>query len=715
MRRRVLRTMVGLILLPLLTGGSSGPDTPVADAAQRGDLSAVRQLLREGADVNAAQGDGMTALHWAVRRGDVALGEALIYAGGDVHAGTRIGRYTPLHMAARGAHVRFVTLLLEANADPNAPTLNSGASPLHLAAASGDPRVVTELIRGGATVDALESAWSQTPLMFAAANNRVEAIRVLLASGADLRLTSNPVDVVERSDADRAAEKRLSEFLAEFKEREGGGLDWQPAPSQVQAAIRAYREIQRNWPDVPDPDGESEDDGEEGEESEAVEPDEVTATEPAAESAAEASGDEPEAEEKDEEKQEEPRPLSYAQLVGSWGGLTALLHAVRQGHTEAVLALLEAGADINQPSAGDHTQPLLMATINGQFDLALTLLDRGADPNGASLAGTTALFAALERQWAPRASYAHPTEHERQASTHLEVLEALLEAGADPNVRLKTHLWFMEYTFSLLGRGGVNLRGATPFWRAAYALDLDAMRLLMANGADPNIPTMKPPQRRRRPDPNEEEESPEEKAEVTKIAEGENVEESPDGGEQTGEQQEAEGQQVEGRSTASMNPKKGNAEGESAEPEGEEGEEEGSEEEIDHSGVPPVPVNGPAIYPIHAASGVGYGRSFAGNAHRYVPDNWLAAVKFLIEEAGAEVDIRDANAYTAVHHAAARGDEELILYLVERGADVTVVSRTGQTTADMANGPQQRVLPYVETVALLEKLGSKNNHKCVSC
>ena len=74
-----------------------------------------------------------------------------------------------------------------------------------------------------------------------------------------------------------------------------------------------------------------------------------------------------------------------------------------------------------------------------------------------------------------------------------------------------------------------------------------------------------------------------------------------------------------------------------------------------------------------------------------------------------------ANAYTAVHHAAARGDEELILYLVERGADVTVVSRTGQTTADMANGPQQRVLPYVETVALLEKLGSKNNHKCVSC
>ena len=157
---------------------------------------------------------------------------------------------------------------------------------------------------------------------------------------------------------------------------------------------------------------------------------------------------------------------------------------------------------------------------------------------------------------------------------------------------------------------------------------------------------------------------------------------------------------------------KANAEGESADEE-EESEEE--EDEEDYSGVPEIPVNGPAIYPIHAASGVGYGQSFAGNAHRYVPDNWLAAVKFLVEEAGVEVDVRDANAFTALHHAASRGDTELVLYLVEHGADVTVLSRRGQTTADMANGPIQRVPVYPETVALLEKLGSLNNHKCVSC
>ena len=227
------------------------------------------------------------------------------------------------------------------------------------------------------------------------------------------------------------------------------------------------------------------------------------------------------------------------------------------------------------------------------------------------------------------------------------MLEALLEAGADPNARLNSHLWYMEYTFGVLRGSGINLKGATPFWRAAYALDIDAMRLLKDRGADPSIPTMKPPQRRRRPPPAEE-----------------------------------------GAEAA---------------------------EETDPSGLPPVPPGGPAIHPIHAASGVGYGQSFAGNAHRHVPDNWLAAVKFLVEECGADVNLRDHNAYTALHHAASRGDSELVLYLVDHGADVTVVSRRGQTTADMANGPIQRLQPFPATVVLLEELGSKNNHTCLSC
>ncbi len=90
-------------------------------------------------------------------------------------------------------------------------------------------------------------------------------------------------------------------------------------------------------------------------------------------------------------------------------------------------------------------------------------------------------------------------------------------------------------------------------------------------------------------------------------------------------------------------------------------------------------------------------------------------MKYLVEELGADVNARDHDGYTPLHHAAARGDNEMILYLVSKGADVKAVSRRGQTTADMANGPVQRVSPFPETVALLEKLGSKNNHKCVSC
>ena len=123
----------------------------------------------------------------------------------------------------------------------------------------------------------------------------------------------------------------------------------------------------------------------------------------------------------------------------------------------------------------------------------------------------------------------------------------------------------MEYTFSVLGRaGGANLRGATPFWRAAYALDVDAMRLLMDYGADPNIPTMKPPQRRRRADP----------AEENTEEENEELEgEESQGAEETEELQEV-GEQAE----ASVNPKMANAEGESAATETEE--EEAEEDEL---------------------------------------------------------------------------------------------------------------------------------------
>ena len=589
MRIRV-NAWLPLLLLAALAAPAASPslDSPVADAAMRGDAAAVAALLAGGADVNGAQGDGMTALHWSARNGDAALARTLLDAGANVHAGTRIGRYTALHMAGEVGAGDVVEVLLGAGADPSARVVGAGSpTPLHFAAASGSVRAVDALVAAGADVNAAEESWGQTPLIFAAARGRTGAVRALLAAGADPAVHTRVMDIASRAISDRIERSERNRRIA-------AGEPWGP---EVAEAVRREQE----------------------EESRRER----------AEAASQV--------ESETRMIEEPEPLSYGELVGGHGGLTALLHAAREGHAEAALALLDGGADIGQASAGDGTSPILMATINGHYDLAMHLLDRGADPNLASHAGATPLFAAINTHWAPKSRYPQQHIYMQQDHTYLEVMRKLLEAGAAPNARLTRHLWFMSYNFDLLQ---IDARGATAFWRAAYALDVEAMKLLEAHGADPSIPTEKVPSRRY------------------------------------------------GR---------------------------GGDDEPDASGLPPVPVGGPAVHPIHAASGVGYGQGFAGNAHRHVPDAWVPAVRYLVEELGADVNARDHEGYSPLHHAAARGDNELILYLVEQGADVTVVSRRGQTTVDMANGPVQRIQPFPETIALLEGLGAVNNHNCVSC
>ncbi len=562
-------------------------DSPIADAAMRGDVAAVQALLAEGADVNQPQGDGMTALHWAAHNEDASLARVLLDAEADVAAGTRIGFYTPLHLAAQSGAGEVVEMLLDAEADPSAPTEGAGAAtPLHFAAASGNVRSVEALVAAGADANAAEEAWGQTPLVFAASKGRTEAVRALLTAGADPSIHTRVMDVAARAVSDRIER-------AERNRRIRAGERWGP---DVAEQVRREQE----------------------------------------EETRRARAEEASRKESETRMIEEPEPLSYGELVGGHGGLTALLHAVREGHTGTALALLAGGADIDQASTGDGTSPILMATINGHYDLAMLLLERGADPNLTSHAGAAPLFAAINTHWAPKSRYPQQHIYMQQDHTYLEVMRKLLDAGADPNARLNRHLWFMSYNFDLLQ---IDVRGATPFWRAAHALDVEAMRILVASGADPAIPTSKGPSRRSR----------------------------------------------------------------------------GGGDRPDPSGLPPVPVDGPAVHPIHAASGVGYGQGYAGNAHRHVPDGWIPAVRYLVEELGADVNARDHEGYAPLHHAAARGDNELIRYLVSRGADVMVVSRRGQTTVDMANGPVQRIQPFPETIALLEGLGAVNNHRCVSC
>ena len=567
----------------------------ILDAARAGDGAALATLLASGADVNAAAGDGMTALHLAAEHGHAEVVGTLLDAGADVSAVTRIGSYTPLHLAGRRGDGSAVEALLRAGADPNALTTTSRATPLHLAAGAVDGiRAVEALLRAGADPNATEGSAGQTPLMFASAANEGASVRALIDAGADPGIRSESRDVLRSLALDREATRRLHESVAGLR----GGSEVELTPAQVQEAIRSQREFLRSGYEVGEVDRYT---------LANVRPDYPGGPDVI-------------------------RSPFREVVVGQTGGMTALLHAARDGHLAAAEALLDGGADIDQVSA-DGTSPLLIATLNGQFDLALGLIERGADPNLASATeGSAPLFATLQTQWAPKSNYPQPRAHDAQRSEYMEVLAALLEAGADPNVRLKAHLWYWEYG---LNKMGIDLTGATPFYRAAFAQDLPAMQLLAEYGADPDIPTVWPElgmRNRRQPD---------------------------------GRQQE-------------------------------------------DSGLPYIPEGAPNAHPIHAATGGGY-LGLGAFSVRNLPDQFLPAVRYLVEEHGADVNLADSWGYRPIHYAASRGDNEMIEYLVSEGADVTTLTRLGQSPADMARGGRAGFftrVPFPETVELLTGMGS---------
>jgi uncharacterized protein len=168
------------IFIPVLAGAA---DLRMVEAARTQDHATIQTLLREHADVNARQGDGATALHWAAYWDDPVMVDLLIGAGANVNATNDLG-VTPLALASSGA---IANRLLAAGANPNLVT-TAGVSPLMNAARAGSTDIVTALLEHGADVNAQEKTRGQTALMWAVSERHPDTVRVLLQGGADVRV-----------------------------------------------------------------------------------------------------------------------------------------------------------------------------------------------------------------------------------------------------------------------------------------------------------------------------------------------------------------------------------------------------------------------------------------------------------------------------------------------------------------------------------------------
>lgn len=556
-------------------------DTRLTDAAMRDDKDAVRSLLKEKIDINASQGDGATALHWAAYNDDLEMAKLLLAAGANIRAATREGAITPLFMACTNGNAAMIAEFLKAGADANSVKSN-GTTALMTAASSGSAEAVKVLLDHGANVNAKESTRGQTALMFAAALNRSAVIKVLVAQGADPNVptTVRKLERVRFDQDGNIVEDRPGRGAAGLagKNPDAVALDVFAQALGLTAAL--YRpQLGTNEHAALDVFAHSV-----GFKSVAYLPD-LNASKRAAKAGDVAARG--------------PRKIG----ADFMGGMTALLYAAREGNMEAAQALIEANADVNEVSSEEHFSPIVMAIINGHYDVAKFLLDHGADPNLASISGLAALYATIDVQWAPKAWVPQP-KTDQEKITYLQLMSELLDHGAKVNAQLGEKLWFRSFTNDYTW---VDPAGATAFWRAAQSSDIAALRLLAAHGADPQMK---------------------------------------------------------------------NKDGDT---------------------------------PLMAAAGIGWAANWSINA----PYPGIDAVKYCVE-LGNDVNAADLRGYTALHGAAYLGNNDMVNYLVSKGAKVDAKSKAGDSVADMANGPTRFGQPHADTVALLEKLGSPNSRNCRS-
>jgi uncharacterized protein len=436
-----------------LLGSAASDAELVADAAMHGDVDRVRYLVASQADVNAAQPDGATALHWAAYRDDPELARVLIGAGAEVAVTNREG-VTPLALAAVSGDPQLLTVLLDAGADLSAP-LRNGETALMMAARTGRADAIEVLVAHGADVDAREALRGTTALMWAAAYANPDAVQALVSAGADVSLQSSAVPRGRRPYLAPSAKSRIDAF------KKGVGQAGRAIPVDLDAADDA------GFSDADLVGAAGSSNPETFPEFERARP-----ASPGSPSSAEGprlAGD---------ETTGAGSPAERDSAHG--GGLTPLVFAAREGDIESVRILLDAGADVNQTTEYGWTA-LLTATQNRYYQLGKLLLDHGADPNIANKGGWTPLYIATDNRNIEGGDY--PTR--KPDMDHLDYIKLLFAHGADPNVRMSsstetrtifTHQWLYE-------------EGATPFLRAAQSGDLTLMKLLLEQGADPALTT----------------------------------------------------------------------------------------------------------------------------------------------------------------------------------------------------------------------------------
>jgi ankyrin repeat protein len=437
----------------------------VADAAMRGDVAAVRALIAKKADVNAAQGDGATALHWAVFKGDRELATVLMRAGASPKAANREG-VTPLWLASVNGDETMIRALIEGGADAN-ETLPLGRTPLMLAARTGDVEAMKALLDNGADPNAKDTLRGTTPMMWAADEGHEAAIKLLIDRGGDKNAKSNLAQrgggpaLGKSNDPRRAVAQNVAAFEAQRAGRSGPGQTLRVADGDDAANAAGGRAGGGGRGGAAG--GRAGGAGRGGNANAAAGRGgnaNAAAGNDADDDAAVAAG------------------FGRNTRPADGGGLTPLTYAARANDLESVKVLLDAGVDVNQQTAYGWSA-LLVATQNRYYKLASYLIDRGANVNLANKGGWVPLYLATDNRNIENGDY--PVR--KPDMDHLDFIKLLLDKGANVNHQIQDS----SETRTVFTNQWLDENGATAFLRASQSGDVELMKLLLSRGADPKI------------------------------------------------------------------------------------------------------------------------------------------------------------------------------------------------------------------------------------